>query len=342
MLSSFFVQSNPFIRAVIHARQSIVAPTLVGLAGVIFLSACPSSNPSSKTETNPQHAQNTQNTQKNIQNPLAIEILDALGKRQAQIDAFQFHAKMNDVTTGQMMEYDATMRKPSAFRVDVKAKEEATGLAGQKFEAIPAQKMIMDGKEMLVLDETHKTAMKKDLATLSPEEVLMTLQQAASAYVVEGWRAPLLRDAVHWDAATLESNPQNPLVGWPDQNVPAPTGKIWKITMPVEDGGVKMTITYFLRAPTADFLGRAMLDSTGKLLTSTVVVQEYTDPKTHLSFPSTWQKQEPSAEPTTPNKGMNVMNVMNVVRVELSNIQFNTGITQGYFDTAIPTGFTVQ
>lgn len=333
MLSSLFMQSNQSVRPVACKQQNIVAPTLVALVGVMFLSACPSSNPSSnpssKTETNHQNTQNTQN-------PLAIEILDALGKRQAQIDAFQFHAKMNDVTTGQMMEYDAAMRKPSAFRVDVKAKEETTGLTGQKFEAIPEQKMIMDGKQMLVLDETHKTAMKKDLATLSPEEVLMTLQQAASAYVVEGWRAPLLRDAVHWDAATVESTSQNPLVGWPDQNVPAPTGKIWKITMPVEDGGVKMTITYFLRAPTADFLGRAMLDSTGKLLTSTVVVQEYTDPKTHLSFPSTWQKQEPSAESTAPNAGMNV------VRVELSNIQFNTGITQGYFETAIPTGFTVQ
>ena len=82
---------------------------------------------------------------------------------------------------GETLRYRYAMQQPAFAAVET---FDAAGTRERAF--------IFDGKVLASIDDVAKTITRTDLST-NEEQLLLTLHQVFSPFVIEGWRPPLLR-----------------------------------------------------------------------------------------------------------------------------------------------------
>lgn len=225
---------------------------------------------------------------------LVNEVKRRLSERDARLTSYRLEGRMSDAGA-----------EPVAFRFAYRAPQKMMGSLGSPI----ARTFSWDGERLFEQSDADKrfTTFKNELA---PEQRAGFLTETFAPFSPEGFRAPLLPVEL---SAKRASHPRAP-------EAVEVTGKVAQ--SPTES----LQVTYTLRWPTLDFLGRQARLPDGTVI-ETRVEEEHCDEALKLCVPqklTRWVKGEKAGETT------------------LSKVELNPALPNDTFTLVAPEGYDVQ
>ena len=225
---------------------------------------------------------------------LVKEVKQRLSERDARLTSYRLEGRVQGAGA-----------EPMAYRFAYRAPQKMLGWLG----APASRTFAWDGESLFEQSDADKrfTTFKNELA---PEQRSGFLTETFASFAPEGFRAPLLPAEL---TAKRTSHPRAPeAVEVTGKVAPSPT--------------VSLQMTYTLRWPTMDFLGRQARLADGTVI-ETRVEEEHCDEALKLCVPQKlthWEKGEKAGETT------------------FSKIELNAALPNDMFTLVAPEGYEVQ
>ncbi len=216
------------------------------------------------------------------------KVQQQLGARLQAVHDFELAATMV-AADGETLRYRYAMQQPAFAAVET---FDAAGTRERAF--------IFDGKVLASIDDVAKTITRTDLST-NEEQLLLTLHQVFSPFVIEGWRPPLLR---------------------PTGTQAAVVGDTVELSVPINSAGLLRSVVTLDRS--GAFVGKKTVADGEVVVAGATVTKSETDAATGLRFPTAWQQLEGGTVALT---------------TTVTSWSVNQGIAAPRFSTAVPTGF---
>lgn len=225
---------------------------------------------------------------------LLAEVKKRLVAREARLGAYRFSGTVQDAGA-----------EPLEFAFAYRAPQHLRGTLLKPVERVFA----WDGTTLYVQDAAHKrlTAFKDDLPADKRAGLIM---ETFAPFTPEGFRVPLLRSNTRAKRATHPRAPQ-----------------AVELSVQVQDGSAEgLEMTYVLRWPTLDFLGKRTV-SAGGTTAEVRVEEEHCDEALKLCVPQRLTRWAGGEQ---------------VGRIELSQVELNPTLPNDAFALTAPEGYDVQ
>ncbi|MFH1809652.1 MAG: hypothetical protein ABIJ09_12975 [Pseudomonadota bacterium] len=193
-----------------------------------------------------------------------------------------------------VQDFSVQVRSPGLFRIEI---------------AAPHTVITFDGKEQVTVQHEARTVQRVQVAGQQDEKALAPYQ-TLSAFLVEGWRPPLLATTGEVPArleATAQGGPQVVL------------------ERPLQDTELAR-VEYWHRMHKGDFVRKRFMARDGTVVKEIAVEREHTDARTGYSFPLSWKVKGADGAVISWTK--------------LGEVQINAGVPRTAFEPSVPDGFT--
>lgn len=215
----------------------------------------------------------------------------AIERRTAAIRDYALAGTATDLGTGKALAFTYAFAQPTYTKATVGTEQVTT----------------FDGTAVVIVDHANKVAQRQEVKGQKEDELLLSLNALFADFTVEGWRPPLLRPR-----------------GMTARTERGADGERWLISVPIDDDTLaEQRVT--LRAPGGEFVEKAFLDKSGKVVAGVKVLEEMKDAGTGLSFPKVWERTGPQGR----------------FKVVLDGATVNAGLAKEQFTIAVPDGYRI-
>ncbi|XXF77408.1 hypothetical protein P2318_30805 [Myxococcaceae bacterium GXIMD 01537] len=225
---------------------------------------------------------------------LLAEVKKRLVERETRLSSYRFQGSVQD-TGAEPIEFSFAYRSPQRMR-------------GTLLKPV-ARVFSWDGEKLFFQDDTQKR-LTVCAGEAPPEQRAVLLTETFSPFTPEGFRVPLLMSNTRARRAAHPLAPQ-----------------AVELSVQVNDGSTEgLEMTYVLRWPTLDFLGKRTV-SAGGTSAEVRVEAEHCDEKLHMCVPqrlTRWAQGEQAGW------------------IQLSQVELNPPLPNDSFTLAAPEGYEVQ
>jgi hypothetical protein len=225
-------------------------------------------------------------------NPVVDGVVDALQRRFALVSDYELAGSVVDKLSSATLRFHLVSR-PAAWQA-----------VAEIFDAAGARQRVFafDGRQLTVIDDVAKTVAREDTGD-DVEQKMLVMTRIFADFDVEGWRRPLLKTQGTTGLVAAE--------------------QVVLTTAIVDE---VLSAQRIVLKTDGTFVKKELIDDHGGVVASVVVLDEWRDPVTGLSFPKSWQRRDRSGEQT----------------VTLEKMSVNRGDVDGgvaRFSPAVPAGY---